>query len=66
MDEKEINERPKICCIDLEEETIEEFKKAAFNVCEGTLGAKIEVPNTYNNSHHLLLNYKFPRYNGSQ
>jgi hypothetical protein len=60
MDTTDINERPRICCIDLQEETIAEFKKAAYNVHEGTLGAKIKVPNSFGNSHRLLLDYKFP------
>jgi hypothetical protein len=53
-------EKPRICCFDLEEQTIDKLQKSGANIFEGTLGAKIKVPNTRNKEHRILLNYLFP------
>lgn len=56
-----IIKRPRICCIDLNEDTISLLGKTGANIIEGTLGSKIKVPNTMiRESHQLLLNYNFP------
>lgn len=60
VEEIKTNERPRICCIDISEENIQLLKKTGFNIYNGTLGSKIKVPNTYNKSHNVLLNYKIP------
>lgn len=54
------NERPRICCIDISDENIKLLERYGFNIYNGTLGAKVKVPNTYNKSHYVLLNYNFP------
>ena len=54
-------EKPRICCLDLEEQTIDKLKKSGANIFEGTLGSKIKVPNTSRtNGHRILINYHFP------
>jgi len=54
-------EKPKICCLDLDEQTINHLKKSGSNIFEGTLGAKIKVPNTRRGEEHrILLNNHFP------
>lgn len=59
--EVEIKERPRICCIDINEDDIEQLKHLGFNIYNGTLGSKIKVPNTSRRENHqLLLNYDFP------
>ena len=56
-----INERPRICCIDIDNDTINLLEKNAFNIYSGTLGKKVKVPNTTRkDNHQLLLNYDFP------
>lgn len=59
-DEIKTIERPRICCLDINEENITLLEKNGFNIYNGTLGSKIKVPNTYHRSHHVLLNYDFP------
>lgn len=55
-------ERPRICCIDLNDETISALEKSGANVYNGTLGAKIKVPNNNRRENHqLLLNFDFPQ-----
>lgn len=67
MTQKEVDtiqtiERPRICCIDLLEETITAIKKTGANIECGTLGAKIKVPNSSRRENHeLLLNLDFPK-----
>lgn len=54
-------ERPRVCCIDLSDETVNSLINIGINVIRGTLGDKIKVPNnTRTESHRLLLNYNFP------
>ena len=61
VDSPEIVERPRICCIDLGDETIELLKKSGANIYNGTLGSKIKVPNSSRRENHqLLLNFDFP------
>jgi hypothetical protein len=56
-----ITERPRICCIDLDEETITALQKSGANIYSGTLGSKIRVPNhKHRSSHQILLHYDFP------
>lgn len=55
------NERPRICCLDIDDSSIKLLEKSGFNIYSGTLGKKINVPNTSKyNSHQLLLNFEFP------
>lgn len=57
----EMNERPRICCIDIDSQIINQLKKSGFNIFSGSLGSKIKVPNTNpHNSHQLLLDFSFP------
>ncbi|MBI1183121.1 hypothetical protein GC194_02535 [bacterium] len=57
----EMNERPRICCIDIKMETVNFLKKEGYNIYTATLGDKIKVPNKnlYDN-HYVLLNFDFP------
>ena len=57
----EINERPRICCIDIGEDVVEFLRESGFNLYSGTLGNKVKVPNKeqYDN-HQLLLDFDFP------
>ena len=57
----EINERPRICCIDIEGEVVEKLQQSNFNIYNGTLGKKIRIPNKnrYDN-HQILLQNDFP------
>lgn len=56
-----INERPRICCIDIDNNSIDLLEQNGFNIYSGSLGKKINVPNTTRKeNHHLLLNYNFP------
>ena len=43
--EVKISDKPKICCIDIEESDINELKKQGFNIEIGSLGSKVKVPN---------------------
>lgn len=53
--------RPKICCIDIEDDVIKKIEGISTNLTLGTLGAKIKVPNTTRRENHeLLLNYNIP------
>ncbi len=57
----EINERPRICCIDIEEDVIEYLRNSGFNLYSGTLGSRIKVPNNrQHENHQVILNYDFP------
>lgn len=57
----EVNERPKVCCIDIPNDVISELKRSRFNIYSGTLGSKIRVPNTQRHENHqLLLHFDFP------
>ncbi|NEN25371.1 hypothetical protein G3O08_17890 [Cryomorpha ignava] len=58
----DINERPRICCIDVDQKVVEQLKHLKFNVFSGTLGSKVKVPNSSRGvNHHLLLNFNFPK-----
>ena len=62
LDETEIILRPRICCIDLEEDIIESLKKEKFNINKGTLGKKIRVPNKKRyDQHEVRATHKFPK-----
>lgn len=53
--------RPRICCLDLEEQTIKKLRESGANIFDGTLGSKVKVPNNQRNTEHqLLLNFNFP------
>lgn len=57
----EINERPRICCIDIQKEVENSLKSVGFNIYSGTPGSKIEVPNsTRRDNHQVLLYFNFP------
>jgi hypothetical protein len=54
-------DRPRICCLDLNKDTVDVLRKSGANIYCGTLGAKIKVPNnTVREYHQLLLNFDFP------
>ncbi len=56
-----INERPRICCFDIDNKDLELLKHSGFNIYNGTLGNKIKVPNTkIHDNHQLLLKFDFP------
>ncbi|MDQ3635137.1 MAG: hypothetical protein M3405_11620 [Acidobacteriota bacterium] len=60
-EEIKINERPRICCLDIDENTIDRLKKSVTNVFDGTLGSKIRVQNKQQyQQHNILLNNVFP------
>ena len=60
-EEMKIQTRPRICCIDINNEDIKKLKNSGFNIYEGTLGNKIKVPNYSQREYHLLLlNFNFP------
>ena len=57
----QIIDRPRICCIDLNEESISTLRNSGCNIYSGSLGSKIKVPNYRNKGGlKLLLNYNFP------
>jgi len=57
----EINERPRICCIDIEKDVEESLKASGFNIYSGSLGNKIKIPNNSRGEYHqVLLDYNFP------
>lgn len=57
----EVNERPRICCIDINSDVINQLTNSGFNIFSGNLGSKIKVPNkNRHDSHQLLLNFEFP------
>jgi hypothetical protein len=57
----EMNERPRICCIDIKKETVDSLKKEGYNIYTATLGDKIKVPNkNRHDNHYVLLNFDFP------
>lgn len=56
-----INERPRICCIDIDDSSVKLLETNGFNIYSGTLGKKVNVPNsTKKENHQLLLNFDFP------
>ncbi len=58
----ELNERPRICCLDIGRDVIDQLAHSGFNIYSGTLGSKIRVPNTNRRSNHqLLLHFDFPK-----
>jgi hypothetical protein len=60
-EEISIIERPRICCLDLNEDTLSALRNTGANIFNGTLGSKIKIPNTTRSEkHQLLLNYYFP------
>lgn len=60
-DAQPIIERPRICCIDLSDDIVDELRKAGVNITTGTLGDKVKVPNMGRGSgHYMLLNFEFP------
>lgn len=57
----EVNERPRICCIDIDDKVINQLTSSGFNIFSGNLGSKIKVPNTSrHDSYQLLLDFNFP------
>jgi hypothetical protein len=60
-DDIKVTERPRICCVDLSDDTIEALKKSGANVHSGTLGSKIKIPNSHRREQHQVLpNFEFP------
>jgi len=57
-----INKKPKICCIDIDENVIESLKESGFNIAaSGTLGSKVMVPNkNIDDTIRVLPNFDFP------
>ncbi|MDJ1473760.1 hypothetical protein [Xanthocytophaga flava] len=47
-------ERPRICCFDLEAEAVAKLKKSGANIYDGTLGAKITIPNRSKREYHEI------------
>jgi len=57
-----IIERPRICCIDLNEDTLSALRKTGANIYNGTLGLKVIVPNKRAGDEYLMLgNWNFPQ-----
>ncbi len=57
----EINERPRICCVDIQKEIIDSLVKEGYNIYSATLGNRIQVPNkNRHDNHQVLLNFDFP------
>lgn len=62
-DKKEIKiiDKPKICCIDIEEPDIDKLKEQGFNIEIGSLGSKVKVPNKMQRDWNIVLpNAYFP------
>ena len=58
----EIIEKPKICLFDFNSTVVSKLKEKGFNIVEGTLGRKVEVPNTKDTkSHYCCPNFHIPR-----
>lgn len=58
----EMIERPRICCFDIEDNEYKILEKEGFNLYSGSLGNKINVPNSMQrDNHQLLLINDFPR-----
>lgn len=56
-----VQERPRICLIDVESDCVETLTSRGFNCYSGTLGALVEVPNrSKGHRHQCLLNFDFP------
>jgi hypothetical protein len=57
----QIQERPRICLIDLEDECVQTLNSRGFNCYSGTLGPLVEVPNRKKyDQHQCLPNFDFP------
>jgi len=56
----EVQQRPRICLIDVEERICESLRKSGFNCFVGTLGSLVEVPNHDSHDYHLC--YPDPRF----
>jgi hypothetical protein len=57
----DIIERPRICCLDLDDDVISALEKSGANIYNGSLGSKVRVQNTSANiKHNVLLNHNFP------
>jgi hypothetical protein len=55
-------EHPKICCLDLDSNSIKKIKQIGTNIYEGTLGARVKVNYSPTvNTKQLLLNYSLPQ-----
>lgn len=59
--EVKIIDKPKICCIDIEESDINKLKEQGFNIEIGSLGSKVKVPNRMQKDWNIVLpNANFP------
>jgi len=50
-----IMDRPKIFCIDIEDEDVSILESSGFNMEKGTLGEKVKIPNKKRNDIHFVL-----------
>lgn len=56
-----MNERPRICCIDIKTDIVQSLIEEGYNIFNATLGKQIKIPNK--NKHdkcNVILNYDFP------
>jgi hypothetical protein len=61
VEEINIIEKPRICCLDLEEDVLSAMRKRGANIFQGTLGSKIKVPNkNIEEAYPIILNHVFP------
>jgi hypothetical protein len=58
---KEIEiDKPKVCCFDIEQNTILKLQELKFPIYEGSLGSKVQIPSEGSVERLLLLNHDFP------
>jgi hypothetical protein len=56
-----IIDRPRICCLDIDKSTLQRLNGLVTKIYNGSLGSKIQVPNSPGSGEHqLLLNHDFP------
>lgn len=56
-----MNERPRICCIDIKKEIVDSLIEEGYNIFNATLGKKIKIPNkNRHDNRFVLLNFDFP------
>ena len=55
------NEKPRICCVDIEQNIVDLLIKDGYNIYIATLGDRILMPNKIRkDNHQVLLNFDFP------
>src|SRR5690554_7834195 len=56
-----MNERPRICCIDIKKEIVDVLIEEGYNIFNATLGKQIKIPNkNRHDNRFVLLNFDFP------